>query len=90
MGWETDSGEDNSQCGAGGLQSHCRCSDGKEDKSPRTRMSLREKKTNQTPAAACNIKEWMQGIEEDDSEVQLRDGRAGNCRAEPRNAVLEC
>ena len=49
--------------------------------------SLRgKKKTNQTPAAAYNTEEWMQGIEEDDSEVELRNGRVGNCRAEPRNA----
>ena len=45
-----------------------------------------KKKTKQTPAVACNIKELMQGIKEDESEVELRNGRAGNHRAEPRNA----
>ena len=44
-----------------------------------------KKKTNQTPTVACNIEKWMQGIEEDDSEVALRNGSAGNHRAEPRN-----
>ena len=33
-----------------------------------------------------NIEDWMQGIEEDDSEVELRNGRAGNHKADPRNA----
>ena len=41
--------------------------------------------TNQMPAAAYKIEEWMEGIEEDDSNVELRNGRAGNCRAESRN-----
>ena len=46
-----------------------------------------KKKTNQTPVAmACNIKEWVQAIEDDDSKVELRNGRVGNHRAEPRNA----
>ena len=45
-----------------------------------------KKKTNQIPAAACNIKEWIPGIEEDDSEVELRNGRVGNHRAYSRNA----
>ena len=45
-----------------------------------------KKKTNQIPATAYNIKEWMQSIEKDDSEVELRNGRARYCRAEPRNA----
>ena len=44
-----------------------------------------KKRTNQMPAVACNIKGWMQGIEEDDSKMELRNGRVGNHRAEPRN-----
>ena len=31
-----------------------------------------KKKTNQTTAVACNIEEWMQGIEENDYKVELR------------------
>ena len=44
-----------------------------------------KKNTNQIPAVASNIKKWMQGIEGDDSQVELRNGRVGNCKAEPRN-----
>ena len=44
-----------------------------------------KKKTNQTPAMVCNIEEWMQRIEENDSEVELTNGRARNCSTEQRN-----
>ena len=43
-------------------------------------------KTNQTPAVACNIEEWMQGIEKDDSMVEVRNGREENHRAKIKNA----
>ena len=39
-----------------------------------------------TLASACNIKEWKQGIKENDPKVELRNERAGNCGADPRNA----
>ena len=39
-------------------------------------------KTNQTPTAAYNIEEWMQGLEEDASEVEARNGDAGDQRTE--------
>ena len=45
-----------------------------------------KKRANQTLAAVCNKKEWIQGIEEHDSEVGLGNGTAGNCRVVPRNA----
>ena len=44
-----------------------------------------KKRNNQALAAACNIEEWMQGIEEDDSKVKLRNGKVGNHGAEPRH-----
>ena len=53
LGQETGSGEDDSQYGTGGLPSHWRCSGEKEDESPRTRMSLREKEDQPDPC--CNI-----------------------------------
>ena len=45
-----------------------------------------KKKTNQNPTVACNNEKWMQCIEEDDSKVELKNGRAGSCRGDPRNA----
>ena len=35
-------------------------------------------KTNQTPAAAYNIKEWVQGLEEA-SKLEVRNGDVSNC-----------
>ena len=73
LGQGTGPGEDDSQYGTRGLLSHCRHIGGKDDES----LSTREKRTNQTPAVACD-KEWMQGIEQDNSEVEWRNGRVGN------------
>ena len=47
-------------------------------------------KTNQIPTAAYNIKEWMRGLEEDASEVEVRNGEVNNCGAEQRNAYSHC
>ena len=32
------------------------------------------------------VQKWMQGIKEDGSEVELRNGRVQNCKSQPRNA----
>ena len=42
-------------------------------------------KTNQTPAVACNIEEWIQGLEEDASKVKVRNGDGINHGTEWRN-----
>ena len=47
-------------------------------------------KTNQTPAASYNMEEWMQGLEEDASEVGDENGGASNCRTEWRNVLFQC
>ena len=44
--------------------------------------------TNQTSAAVYNIEEWMQGLEEDASEVEVGKGDANNCRTEQRTLIL--
>ena len=41
--------------------------------------------TNQTPTAAYNIEVWMQGLEEDASEVEVRNGNVSNHGTEQRN-----
>ena len=46
-------------------------------------------KTNQTPAAIYNIKEWMQGLEEDASEVEVRNGDLSNCGTEWQNTYSQ-
>ena len=51
--------------------------------------TLRNNETIQIPAAAYNIKEWMQGLEEDASEVEVRNGDASNCRTEWRNVYSQ-
>ena len=43
-------------------------------------------KTNQTPATAYNIHEWMQGLEEDIFKGEVRNGDAGICGTDQRNA----
>ena len=45
-------------------------------------------KTNQIPSAAYNIEEWMQGLEEDVSKVEVRKGDVSNCGTEWRNTFL--
>ena len=47
-------------------------------------------KTIQTPAAAYNIEEWMQGLEEDASKVEVRNGDVSYYGTEWRNAYSEC
>ena len=47
-------------------------------------------KTNQTPAAAYNIKKWMQGLEEDASNAEVRNGKASNHSTEWRNVHSQC
>ena len=42
-------------------------------------------KTSQIPTAAYNTKEWMQGLEEAASEMEVRNGHAGNQETEWRN-----
>ena len=43
-------------------------------------------KTNKTAAAAYNIEEWMQGLEEDASKAEMRNGKVSNHGIEWRNA----
>ena len=43
-------------------------------------------KTGQTPTAAYNIKEWMQGMEEDASKTELRNNTTSDCGTEQKNA----
>ena len=43
-------------------------------------------KTNWTPGAAYNIKEWMWGLDKDASEVEGRHGKVSNHGTEWRNA----
>ena len=43
-------------------------------------------KTIQTPAAAYNIKECIQGLEEDASKIEVRKGDVSNCGTEQGNA----
>ena len=47
-------------------------------------------KTNHTPTAANNIEEWMQGLEEDASEAEVRNSKVSNHRTEQRNAHSQC
>ena len=69
LGQETGSGEDNSQYSSGGLPSHCRHSGGKEDESPGTRMSPKEKEDQTDPCCsmqhqrvhARHIRGWFWG-----------------------------
>ena len=42
-------------------------------------------KTNWTPTAAYNIKGWMQGLEEDASKAEVRNGKVSNHGTEQRN-----
>ena len=43
-------------------------------------------KTNLNPAAAYNIKKWMQSLEKDASESEVRNDKTTNCGTEWRNA----
>ena len=43
-------------------------------------------KTNQTPTVAYNIEEWMQGLGEDASYIEERNGDVSNHMSEWRNA----
>ena len=45
-------------------------------------------KTNQTPTAAFNIKEWMWGLGEDASEAEVRNDEGRNHRTEQKNAYF--
>ena len=42
-------------------------------------------KSSQTPTAAYNIKKWMQGLEEDASEADLRHNKMSDCETEQKN-----
>ena len=43
-------------------------------------------KTNQTPTTAYNINEWMQGLEQDASEAELRNNKMSYHGTELKNA----
>ena len=47
-------------------------------------------KVTRTPTVAYDIKEWMQGVEEDAPKEKLRNGNAINCRPEWRNTHSQC
>ena len=47
-------------------------------------------KTNWAPAAAYNIEEWMQGLEEDASEVEVRNSKVSNWGTDWRNTCSQC
>ena len=47
-------------------------------------------KATWAPAAAYNIEEWMQGLEEDAPEGEVRKGDVDNCRLEQRNTHSQC
>ena len=51
-------------------------------------MPPRNNKDKLDPAAAYNIEEWMQGLEEDVSEVEVRNGEVTNHGTEWRNTHL--
>ena len=47
-------------------------------------------KTKWTPTAAYNMEEWMWGLEEDASKVEVRNGKVSNHGTERRNAYSQC
>ena len=54
------------------------------------RVPVRNNKDKLDPTAAYNIEEWMQGLEEDISEAEVRNGKASNCGTELRNVHSQC
>ena len=53
-------------------------------------MPLGNNEDTLNSAAAYNIKEWMQGLEEDTSEVEGRHGEVSNSGTEQKNAHSQC
>ena len=73
-------------------EGHCTIADAIVEKQTKARgpgCSQGTMKTNLTPTAAYNIKEWMQGLEEDASKVEIRNGNVSNHGTEQRNVCSQ-
>ena len=52
-------------------------------------MPLQNDEGNKDPHLACDIEEWVWGMEEDAPKVEARNGDAINCSPEQRNACSQ-
>ena len=86
LGRERGSGQNNDEYHAWRLLGHCGYHHREEDQGWGARMPWGKTKTSQTSTAAHNIKEWMQGLEEDASEVKLKNYKMNNHGTEWKNA----